>query len=140
MSTPEVPDALGDVLQEAEANVVAHLAGLEDAVENLAERLEALGREGASSATAAVTELLGLVRARDQDAAVLRSDLAGALTELGRLVGPGFAEVRDRLAAIEHAQAERDERLAAVLTGFSEAISTSLGRLGDQLGGPRPGR
>ena len=136
---------LGEVLQEAEANVVAHLAGLEDAVTNLAERLESLGREGASSTTAALSEMLGLVRGLDpaapavlasmhQDAAGLRADLAGALTELGRLVGSGFAEVGDRLTALEQGQAQRDERLAEVLNGFSEAISTALGRLGDQLG------
>ena len=144
VSTPEEPEALGEALQEAEANVVAHLAGLEDAVDDLAERLESLGREGASSTTAALAEMLGIVRGLDpaatlvaslrEDAAVLRVDLAGALAELGRLVGPGFAEVSDRLTAIEQAQQERDERLAAVLSGFSEAISTALGQLGDQLG------
>ena len=132
MNTPEKPAALGEVLQEAEANVVAHLAGLEDAVANLAERLESLGREGASSTTTALSELLGLVRGLDP--AAWRADLAQALSGLGRLLGPGLDEVRDRLTAVEQSQAERDERLAGVLSGFSEEISAALGRLGDQLG------
>ena len=70
MSTEQQQDeaatdgAIEVALREAEGSLVAHLAALDQAVDDLADRLESLAREGASSTNAALREVLALLRAQ----------------------------------------------------------------------------